>query len=657
MKERGRILLLRIWDVIGAVSVRTKIMGIVLGLVFLLGVGVTLQVRTVLTRTLSEELEQRGISIARNLAARSTDLILTNDLFGLHELLRDTVENNADLRYAFLLDTEGHVLVHSFTRGVPPDLLTVNPVRPGQRFSLEILDTEEGLIRDVAVPIFEGRAGTARVGLSEHRLQAQVTAVTRRLLLTTLFVSLVGIMGGYLLAWVLTRPVRALVEVTRAVARGDLTCKAPRWANDELGALGASFNTMIDDLAQAQREQKAYEAQLLRRNRELSALNAVAQAVSGSRELKEVLEHALAAVLEVTGLRAGWICLLDDGGKCAGMIISAGLSSQVAQREATACLRGCRAKQVLHHHGPLVVAPLSADCPIVEADLGNGQHPCCHVAVPLVVRDRILGVLNIASASPSSFGTEALSLLAAIGQQLGVAVENARLWQELKQREALRGQLLDKIITAQEEERKRIARELHDETSQALTSMLVRLRVLEEANSLREARQVARELKAVAAQTLDTVHDLALELRPSVLDDLGLVAALQRYVRGYRSTFGLDMDFQTVGLDGKRLAPQVETALYRIVQEALTNVARHAQARHVSVLLEERGRELVAIIEDDGRGFDVQEVLEAGQAERSLGLHGMRERAELLGGTLTVEATPGVGTTVFVHIPLEEQGQ
>jgi signal transduction histidine kinase len=160
------------------------------------------------------------------------------------------------------------------------------------------------------------------------------------------------------------------------------------------------------------------------------------------------------------------------------------------------------------------------------------------------------------------------------------------------------------------------------------------------------------ELKAIAADTLDGVRDLALELRPSVLDDLGLAPALQRYVRTCAARHNLAIDFQTVGLNGLRLPSPAKTALYRIVQEALTNVARHAQARQVSLLLEARDSSVVVIVEDDGCGFEVERLMRGPLDEHWLGLYGMRERAELLGGTLTIESAPGVGTTVFVEVPL-----
>jgi len=227
-----------------------------------------------------------------------------------------------------------------------------------------------------------------------------------------------------------------------------------------------------------------------------------------------------------------------------------------------------------------------------------------------------------------------------------------RMVEELGRKEQIRSQLLEKVITVQEEERKRIARELHDETSQALTSLMVGLKVLEEAPNLEVVRRGATDLRALAAKTLKEVHHLAVELRPSVLDDLGLVAAVQRQVLDFQEKTGLEVDLHVGGMEGRRLPLAVETALYRIIQEALTNVARHSRARNVSVVLERRDSTVVAIVEDDGQGFHVDRVFSTRGEERCLGLYGMHERASLVGGSLTVESSPGVGTTVFVQVPL-----
>ena len=175
----------RIWELIGSVSVRTKIMGIVLGLVALLGLGTTFWVRYTLEDALRNQLKLRGISVTRDLAARATDLVLTNNTFALHNLVRDTTQNNEDLVYAFMLDERGQIIVHSFESGLPKGLRQANGVAGDAHHHLELLNTEEGLVWDFAVPIFDGKAGTVRVGISERHLQAAVASTTRQLLTAT----------------------------------------------------------------------------------------------------------------------------------------------------------------------------------------------------------------------------------------------------------------------------------------------------------------------------------------------------------------------------------------------------------------------------------------------------------------------------------------
>jgi signal transduction histidine kinase len=462
----------RIWSWAGAVSVRTKIMGIILGLVLLLGLVITVQVRVVADAALQERLKSQSVSIGHDLAARAGDLILINDLFTLHQLLVNTSDNNPDVRYAFVVDPDGVVLAHTFGSGFPPGLLEANRTA-GEAYHHTIsIETDEGLVWDTAVPILEGRAGTARVGLSELGIRYTTQTLTAQMLLTTVLVSAIGIAAAAFLTWLVTRPILDLKDAATAVGQGDFSRRVKPWAGDEIGELAEAFNVMTADLALA--EQERYE------------------------------------------------------------------------------------------------------------------------------------------------------------------------------RDLLRTQLLEKVITAQEEERRRIARELHDETGQSLTSLMVRLQNMNQQCPLPELKPQIDELRQVVAQTLDNVHNLSRELRPSALDDLGLVAALGRYVRDYRELHPLDVDLVILGFDESRLPAPVETSLYRIVQEGLTNIARHAQAEMASVLLERRNGMVRVIIEDDGIGFDPTQAETSGR----LGLYGMRERAELLNGTLTVESDPHIGTSIFVQVPI-----
>jgi signal transduction histidine kinase len=225
----------------------------------------------------------------------------------------------------------------------------------------------------------------------------------------------------------------------------------------------------------------------------------------------------------------------------------------------------------------------------------------------------------------------------------------ARMDELRNEREVLRRQLLEKVIATQEDERRRIARELHDSTSQNLTSLIVGLKVMETNCAQCAAQSKATDLRRVASKTLDEVHDLSTRLRPRVLDDLGLAAALERLVSEWQARYKIPVDV-IIQLDD-RLPGDVETAIYRIVQETLTNVARHANAHSASITVERHGDIVRTIVEDDGIGFQVN----TDHGDRHLGLLGMRERAELLNGTFIVESSPEHGTSVYIEIPLRER--
>jgi two-component system, NarL family, sensor histidine kinase UhpB len=212
-------------------------------------------------------------------------------------------------------------------------------------------------------------------------------------------------------------------------------------------------------------------------------------------------------------------------------------------------------------------------------------------------------------------------------------------------------QRASQIINAQEQERQRIARELHDETSQVLTSLLISLAVLEESIESPEARERIADTRALAHSTLRAIRTLSIDLRPSALDDLGLLPALRWYVKEYQKKCAIEVDFRSSGLK-ERLPAEMETALYRIVQECLTNTARHSNAKKVSVSLRETGDAVNATIKDDGHGFDYDALIKNPGQERGLGLAGMHERAVLLDGTLDISTEQGKGTTVKVSIPL-----
>ena len=214
-----------------------------------------------------------------------------------------------------------------------------------------------------------------------------------------------------------------------------------------------------------------------------------------------------------------------------------------------------------------------------------------------------------------------------------------------------RNDLLRQLATAEEEERLRLSRELHDEMGQLLTALLLGLKTLERGPDAGDQSARIEELEKLADRIARETQQLALDLRPAALDTLGLELALENLLQEWTERTGTEIDFHSVGLGGERFSPEVEAALYRVAQEALNNVLKHARATRVSVLLECRERFLRLIVEDDGTGFDVEQTLASPGKARRLGVRGMRERVARLGGTLEIESSPGGGTTLFVRIP------
>jgi signal transduction histidine kinase len=259
--------------------------------------------------------------------------------------------------------------------------------------------------------------------------------------------------------------------------------------------------------------------------------------------------------------------------------------------------------------------------------------------VPMLARGEAIGVLIAIDklGGDTRFTDDDLRIAETFAARAATAVDlSARVGRDV----------LRRVVEAQELERKRLARELHDETGQALTSILLGLRNLEEPDDADERRKAVAELRELVVATLHDVRRLAVELRPKALDDFGLVAALERLGQSFSEQTGIEVELEArLGRD--RLPSEIETSLYRIMQEALTNVVKHARARHVSILLTRRGGTVAAIIEDDGRGFDTGTPPDAG-----LGLVGMRERVALVGGRLVLESGEGAGTTIAVEVPV-----
>jgi len=279
------------------------------------------------------------------------------------------------------------------------------------------------------------------------------------------------------------------------------------------------------------------------------------------------------------------------------------------------------------------------DDPESDLELTRALEMLTGLYVPMRLRNRTIGLIVAGDklVPDRRFSSEDLRLAETFAARAAVAVDQARLIQ----RDALR-----RVVRAQEDERRRLARELHDETGQALTSILLGLKSLEDLDDVAALGQGVAALRERVVATLQDVRRLAVELRPAALDDFGLEAALERLTAGFAEQTGLKVELES-RLQDDRLPEEVETVLYRIVQEALTNIVKHAQASRVSIVITQKPGAVGAVIEDDGRGFDPDQSVDGG-----IGLIGMRERVALLDGSMTIETAPGKGTTLVIEVPV-----
>ena len=270
------------------------------------------------------------------------------------------------------------------------------------------------------------------------------------------------------------------------------------------------------------------------------------------------------------------------------------------------------------------------------------------LGVPLTAGGRSIGLYSIVRAAPDGFTPEQVRLAEALAAPTSVAVANTLLFREVESGRRRLRTLSRSLVKLQEDERKRIARELHDEAGQCLSSLRVGLRLLEtEVGDPVAVLRRAGELRSVVDRVQDDLHRLAADLRPVSIDQLGLAGALDALASELAHGGGPTVEVETPGLREGRLAPEVEVGLYRIAQEAVTNAVRHAEASHVSIVVSRRDGRCVLLVEDDGKGMDLEEAMRSGR----LGLVGMRERTEMLGGSLLVESSPGSGTTLVVELP------
>ncbi len=369
--------------------------------------------------------------------------------------------------------------------------------------------------------------------------------------------------------------------------------------------------------------------------RQLQMLNEIGTALASEIELEPLLALVASRLRELVDARLVLIALPRGG----AMTVAAA-EGEAAYGVVGMQLEfgGSKAGRVLERRRSERVDSVLED-PEVDQQAARRIGVLSALYVPLIARGQAIGVViaHDKLGSNPAFSDDDLRLAESLADRAAVAVDLS----ERVSRDALA-----RALAAQEQERKHLARELHDETAQALTSILLGLKPLERSAATPDDRAAVATLRELVVSTLQGVRRLAVELRPSALDDFGLETATERLVSTFRESTGLRVDLET-RLGEVRLPTEIETILYRIVQEALANVVKHAEASQVSIVLTQSEHAVTAVIEDDGRGFDPNAT-----GDDALGLVGLQERIALVGGRLRIESSQGAGTTIAAEVPI-----
>jgi nitrate/nitrite-specific signal transduction histidine kinase len=532
----------------------------------------------------------------------------------------------------YLVDGGGQVIYHS------------NPEYVGEDFSSQtvvelVLDGWAGAHRthdlegqDI-VASFAPVPGTPW-GLVMEESWATLTQSSRRFGEFLLLLLALGVIVPAVIVTIgvrrITQPIAQLIRAAQEIAGGHFGRRIHASTGDELEKLAEQFNRMASQL---QESYTHLEQKVASRTKELATLNAIAAQVSHSLDLELILNSALDKVLDAMGMDTGQAFRLDVEHETLVPIAHRGLSEEFVRRTARLPLSASFISEVAETGQP-IVRTLS-DYPETELrELLEDEGLHLLIGIPLIAQGRIVGAINLGSRTMRPITSEELTLLAAIGQQIGVAVENARLYEQAQQLAIVK-------------ERNRLARDLHDSVTQALYGVTLyaeaATRQLQSADTGMVVEHLA-EIRSTAQESLREMRLLIFELRLPMLKTEGLVAALQARLEAVEARSGLGTDLTVEG-DGQ-LSAEAEEGLYRIAQEALNNVLKHAQASSVSVRLHQNDRTVTLEIEDDGIGFEPSAAREQG----GFGLRGMEERTARLGGELTVLSRPGAGTCIRVEV-------
>jgi len=461
------------------------------------------------------------------------------------------------------------------------------------------------------------------------------------LLITIGIAVAVATVFALLLSLVLVHPIRQVLSAIHRVEMGDLSARVRVWSQDEIGQMLKAFNNMIEEL-------QVTQSALIHRNWQLTSVNELAESVSVGQGTDAVIESALKRVIHIMEADFGAIYLYQPEGKELKLkAVHGTIGSEVLEMLESSPSGRNMIQEVEQSGHALVIQDSRASQTPPDNDFNliwqSGFHDWA--CSPLKVEGEVIGVYQLGRRKIQPKLYYDVALLEVVGNVVGVSLSNAQLLRDLRYKESELRRALHRSVEVQEDERKRLARELHDEIGQALTSILIQLKTVQEEKNVNMIIQRIDNLRQLTSQTIEELRRLAMDLRPAALDNLGIVAALRWYTRQCSERTGVEIQFSEPDyLD--RLPSQIELILYRVAQEGLNNAIRHGKANRIELGLEIDSTTVRMVISDNGTGFRRNE------RYSGLGLVGIRERVELLQGQFSLNSSPGSGTHLFITIPV-----
>ncbi len=570
-------------------------------LVLVMGIITTMQHK----KTLESELEKRGLALACDLAKFTARPLLNHNLPTLRRFINHTMDQDYVL-YAMVLDPLGKIVMHSDLVEVNKtytdrlSVIAVNSKEPG--YTSRHLSKDKELHCDIFSPIQVAgiRLGTIRLGYSYIALEKVIDKARRQIFLIGLATTILGGIIAYLLATFISWPIKRITEATEKVAEGCLNTPLMIKRNDEIGALANAFNNMIEDLQKTTVSRDYVDNIIGSMNETLIVLDPEAKIKTVNRATCDLLGYKEAELV--------------------GQNIDKIVSEKVNFFTGSGFRRLLEEKTVMNHEADYITA--------------RGKHiSMLFSAATLKNKERIAGAVIIARD----------------------VTERKQAEEALRKSEKELHFLSSQLLTAQERERRRLSRELHDELGQGLIVLKLKFRSIQDAlhKDQIKLKEECDEAIDYINEVTENVHRLSRDLSPSILEDLGLTAAIRRLVESFTKHSNIKCMLDVKAADDL-FSQEGQIILYRIVQECLTNVAKHAQATKASIVIRKQGDRVFFRVKDNGIGFNFQEIAYEETGKKGLGLAAMYERARMLGGSLDIWSREGAGARIAITIPLNE---